>query len=179
MQVGQPAPSFSSLAAFPEESPENAKKSVSLADYRGKWLLFLWYPLDFTAVCPTELLAFSDRIEEFTESGCEILGASCDSVYTHRAWMRTPRESGGIAGVAFPILADITRRIAREWGVLIEDEGFPLRALFLLDPEGQIVHATINASAVGRNVSEVLRTLAAFQSGGLCGSDWKPGDRNL
>ena len=179
MQVGQPAPSFSAPAAFPGEGPKDPLKAVSLADYRGKWLLLFWYPLDFTFVCPTEILAISDRIDEFTELDCAVLGASCDSVYSHRAWMRTAREENGIAGLRFPLLADKTGRIARGYGILIEDEGHSLRGLFLIDPEGVLVHATVNANTVGRSVGEVLRTLQAFQSGGLCGSDWKPGDKNL
>jgi peroxiredoxin 2/4 len=138
-----------------------------------------WYPLDFTFVCPTELLAISDRIAEFTELDCAVLGASCDLVYSHRTWMNTPRDKNGIEGLAFPLLADKTGRIARDYGVLIEDEGYSLRGLFLIDPDGILVHMTINANTVGRSVSEVLRTLQAFQSGGLCGSDWKPGDKNL
>ncbi len=179
MQVGQPAPGFSTPAAFPGEGPKDPLKTLSLTDYRDKWLLLLWYPLDFTFVCPTELLALSDRISEFEEIDCAVLGASCDSVYSHRAWMRTPRDENGIEGLAFPLLADKTGRVARDYGVLIEDEGYSLRGLFLIDPDGTLVHATINANNVGRSVGEVLRTLQAFQSGGLCGSDWKPGDKNL
>ena len=179
MQVGKPAPTFSAPAAFPGESPKDPIQTVSLTDYTGKWLLLLWYPLDFTFVCPTEILALSDRIDEFTEIDCAILGASCDSVYSHRAWTKASREENGIEGVKFPLLSDKTGRIAREYGILIEDEGYPLRGLFLIDPDGTLVHCTVNANAVGRNVNDVLRTLQAFQSGGLCGSDWKPGDKNL
>ena len=179
MQVGQIAPSFTASAAFPHESANNPVRVVSLADYKDQWLLLLWYPLDFTFVCPTELLAFSERLAEFEECGCKVLGASCDSVHSHRAWMRTPREQGGIEGVAFPILADKTGKIARDWDVLIEEEGHSLRALFLIDPEGVVMHAAIHAASVGRSVDETLRTLHALQSGGLCASDWKPGDANL
>jgi alkyl hydroperoxide reductase subunit AhpC len=179
MQVSKPAPLFTTPAAFPGEGPKDALQSVSLNDYRGKWVLLFWYPLDFTFVCPTEILALSDRFDEFDECECAVLGASCDSVYSHRAWMRTPRSENGIEGVRFPLLADKTGQIARDYGIYLEDEGHSLRGLFLIDPEGILVHATINANTVGRNVSEVLRTLQAFQSGGLCASDWKPGDKNL
>ena len=179
MLVGKPAPEFTAPAAFLGESPAAPLQTVSLGDYRGKWLLFFWYPLDFTFVCPTEILALSDRYEEFLELDCEILGASCDSAYSHRAWLRTPREAQGIEGCRYPLLSDMTRQIARSYEVLIESEGFSLRGLFLIDPDGIIQHATVNNNNVGRNVDEALRVLAAFQSGGLCGSDWKPGQGNL
>lgn len=179
MQVGKPAPEFTAPAAFPDDTPSSPIKKLSLSDYRGKWLIFFWYPLDFTFVCPTEILALSDRIEDFQDLDCEILGASTDSVYSHRAWVRTARDENGIAGTAYPILADMTQSIARDYGVLIEEEGIALRGLFIINPEGVVVHATVNANNVGRNVDEVLRTLQAFQSGGLCAANWRPGIQNL
>ena len=128
---------------------------------------------------PTEILAFSDRVEEFADGETDILAASVDSVYSHRAWARTPREANGIEGVQFPILSDATHRIAREWGVLLEDEGVSLRGLFILDPDGVVQYAALHNLNVGRSVDETLRVLAAIQSGGLCGSDWKPGRETL
>jgi peroxiredoxin 2/4 len=178
-QVGQPAPDFTASVAFPEESPSAPVKSLSLSDYRGKWLIFFWYPLDFTFVCPTEITALSDRLEEFTEVGAEVLGASTDSVYSHRAWMRTARTDNGIEGTAYPLLSDMTHNIARSYGVLIEEKGIALRGLFIIDPDGVLQYATINNLNIGRSVDETLRVLQGLQSGGLCPSDWKPGQKNI
>ena len=122
-RVGGPAPDFAAPAAFPDEAANSPLQTVSLADYAGRWLVFFWYPLDFTTVCPTEITALSDRMEEFADLDTAILGASTDSVHSHRAWLRTPRTENGIADVRFPLLADKTGRIARDYGVLLEDEG--------------------------------------------------------
>src|SRR5262245_34003098 len=108
----------------------------ALADYRGKWLILFFYPLDFTFVCPTEILALSDRYDEFVELGADVLGVSTDSVYSHRAWINTPRERNGIAGLRYPLAADITKQVARDYGVLVEDQGIALRGLFIIDPHG-------------------------------------------
>lgn len=178
-QVSQPAPPFQAPAAFPGESIAQPVKTLSLTDYQKRWLLFFWYPLDFTFVCPTELLALSDRLAEFEALDCAVLGASTDSVYSHRAWMQTPREANGLAGLAFPLLADKTLTIARRYGVLLEEQGHSLRGAFLIDPEGILQFSTLYASNIGRSVDELLRTLAALQAGGLCGSDWKPGQPTL
>ncbi len=177
--IGKAGPTFSAHAAFPGESASSPVQTVDLADYAGRWLIFLWYPNDFTFVCPTEIIAFSDRLDEFTDAETDILAASVDSVYSHRAWASTPREANGIAGVQFPIVSDATHNIAREWGVLLEDEGVSLRGLFILDPEGVVQYAALHNLNVGRSVDETLRVLAALQSGGLCGSDWKPGRETL
>lgn len=177
--VGRSAPSFTASAAFPGESANNSIRTVSLTDYIGRWLIFLWYPNDFTFVCPTEILAFSDRLDEFADDETDILAASVDSVYSHRAWASTPREANGIAKVRFPIISDATHSIAREWGVLLEDEGVSLRGLFIVDPDGIVQYAALHNLNVGRSVDETLRVLAALQSGGLCGSDWKPGHKTL
>ena len=172
--VGGPAPDFTAHAAFPDEAANSALQTVSLADYAGRWLVFFWYPLDFTTVCPTEILALSDRQDEFTDLDTDILGASTDSVHSHRAWIGMPRERQGIAGLRFPLLADKTGRIARDYGVLLEDEGVALRGLFIVDPDGVVQYAVTHNLNVGRSVDETLRVLEAIQSGGLCGSDWKP-----
>ena len=177
--VGQPAPDFTAPAAFPGESAASPVQQVSLGDYAGRWFIVLWYPGDFTFVCPTEILAFSDRLDEFADAETDILAASVDSVYSHRAWAQVPREANGIAGVRFPILSDATHKIARAWGVLLEDEGVTLRGLFILDPDGAVQYAALHNLNVGRSVDETLRVLAALQSGGLCGSDWKPGRETL
>jgi alkyl hydroperoxide reductase subunit AhpC len=178
-QVGQPAPSFRAPVAYPTDGPANPVSNISLEDYKGKWLVFFWYPLDFTFVCPTEITALSDRYEEFQEIGAEILGASTDSVYSHRAWVRTPRNQNGIEGTKYPILSDMTHSIARDYGVLIEDQGIALRGLFIIDPDGVLQYATINNLNIGRSVDETLRVLQGLQSGGLCPSDWKPGQKAL
>lgn len=178
-QVGQPAPTFNAQVAYPTDGPASPVSYTSLDEYRGKWLVFFWYPLDFTFVCPTEITALSDRYEEFQELNTEILGASTDSVYSHRAWLRTPRDENGIGGVKYPILSDMTHKIARDYGVLIEEQGIALRGLFIIDPDGVLQYATINNLNIGRSVDETLRVLQGLQSGGLCPSDWKPGKKTL
>jgi len=154
-------------------------KRVKLSDYRGRWLVFFWYPLDFTFVCPTEITALSDRVEELRELGAEVLGASTDSIHSHKAWVETPREKNGIAGLQYPIASDMTHQVARDYGVLIEQEGVALRGLFIIDPDGVLQYATVHALNVGRSVDETLRVLQALQTGGLCPADWRPGQKTL
>lgn len=177
--IGRPAPDFTAPAAFPGEAASAPVRTVSLADYAGRWLVLAWYPGDFTFVCPTELTALSDRWDEFDAQEADLLGASTDSVHSHRAWMRTPRADNGIADICFPILADRTLRLAREWGILVEDEGIALRGLFIVDPDGVVQYGAVHNLNVGHSVDETLRVLLALQSGGLCGSDWKPGQAAL
>ena len=162
-------------AAFPGEAVSAPIRTASLTDYAGRWLVFFWYPLDFTTVCPTEITALSDRLDEFIDLDADILGASTDSVYSHRVWMGMGRDRQGIEGLHFPLLSDKTGRIARAYGVLLEEEGVALRGLFIVDLEGVIQYAVTHNLNVGRSVAETLRVLEAIQSGGLCGSDWKPG----
>jgi len=170
--VGQKAPDFEVEGVYHSEF-----RSFRLADYHGKWFILFFYPLDFTFVCPTEILAFSDRIEEFKKLNCEILGVSVDSKFTHLAWTEKPREEGGISSLAYPLLADLDKSLAQKFGVL--SGPVALRGLFLIDPEGIVQQATINNLAVGRSVDETLRILAAFQHvrehGEVCPADWKPG----
>lgn len=177
--VGQPAPDFTAPAAFPGETASAPVRAVSLSEYLERWLVLFWYPNDFTFVCPTEITALSDRWDEFADMEADVLGASTDSAYSHRAWMRTPRQENGIEGIRFPILADTTHRIARDYGVLLENEGVALRGLFIIDPDGVVQYAAAHNLNVGRSVDETLRILAAIQSGGLCGSDWRPGQEML
>ncbi len=174
LQVGQPAPDFSAPVAFPGEAAGNPVRSISLSNYAGHWLVFFWYPADFTTVCPTEITALSDRLDEFTDLETDVLGASTDSVHAHRVWMQMPRDRQGIADLRFPLLADRTGRVARDYGVLLEDEGVTLRGLFIIDPDGVVQYSVTHNLNVGRSVDETLRVLEAVQSGGLCGSDWKP-----
>lgn len=173
IRIGKPAPAFSLDAVLDGEF-----KKISLADYKGKWTFLLFYPLDFTFVCPTEILAFSDRIDEFHQLGAVVLGASIDSKFTHLAWTQQPRKEGGIKGLRYPLLADLNRQLCTDYGVL-NDDGVAVRGLFLIDPDGVIQHATINNLGVGRSVDEALRVLQAFQfnrqHGEVCPANWKPG----
>jgi alkyl hydroperoxide reductase subunit AhpC len=177
-KVGKPAPDFTAPVYDPQDASKFGHK-VSLTDYRGKWVVFFWYPLDFTFVCPTEITALSDRLEDFEAVGAEILGASTDSVHSHKAWANTPRDRNGIEGVQYPIISDMTHKIADAYGVLVEEEGIALRGLFIIDPDGVLQYATINNLNIGRSVDETLRVLQALQTGGLCPSDWKPGQKTL
>src|SRR5690349_5146766 len=132
-KIGHPAPAFSMPTTH---DLQRLQSRVGLSDYRGQWLVLFFYPLDFTFVCPTEILALSDRYDEFTELGAEVLGVSTDSVHAHRAWINTPREQNGIAGLQFALASDITKSVSADYGVLVEDEGIALRGLFIIDPAG-------------------------------------------
>lgn len=169
--VGRAAPDFSmeALAADGERFTR-----VSLSDYAGKWLVLFFYPMDFTFVCPTELTAFSDRLEEFRAAGAELLSVSTDSVYTHLAWGRN-----GLGKLGYPMAADQTLRVCADYGVLLEEEGVALRGLFLIDPEQKVRYSVIHDNNIGRNPDEVLRVLAALKTGGLCGAGWTAGEDNL
>lgn len=176
--VGRQAPEFKA------EGVLNGKFSTyRLTDYQGKWVVLFFYPLDFTFVCPTEILAFSDRLGEFRKLNAEVLGVSVDSKYSHLAWTERKREEGGIFSLAYPLLEDLKKEIARAYGVLAEDGGVALRGLFLIDPDGVVQHATINNLGVGRSVDETLRVLQAFQfvreHGEVCPADWKPGAKTM
>ncbi len=175
-KVGQPAPSFTMAST---RDLDKLDKTVSLEDYKGKWLVFYFYPLDFTFVCPTEITALSDRYEEFTELGADVLGCSVDSVHCHKAWIKTPRPQNGIADLKYPLASDITKAVSQNYGVLIEDKGIALRGLFIIDPEGILRYSVIQDLNIGRSVDETLRVLQALQTGGLCPSDWKPGKKLL
>lgn len=180
-KVGEKAPDFSMAVARPGETAKSVNPSVkiSLADYSGKWLILFFYPLDFTFVCPTEITALSDRSEEFSEIGAEILGVSIDSVFSHQAWMNAPKDQNGLGGINYPLASDITKTASRDYGVLIEEAGIALRGLFIIDPEGVLQYAVVNSLNVGRSTDETLRVLQALQTGGLCPSDWKPGKKRL
>jgi peroxiredoxin (alkyl hydroperoxide reductase subunit C) len=175
-KVGEPAPDFTMAST---KNLETLAETVSLADYKGKWLILLFYPLDFTFVCPTELTAFSDNLEKFEEVGAEIIGISTDSVHSHRAWLKTPREQNGVAELRYPLASDITGEVARKYGVLIEKEGIALRGLFIIDPEGILQYSVIHSLNVGRSVDETVRVLNALQTGGLCAAEWQPGEETL
>jgi len=178
-KVGELAPDFTMQVAKPGDTAKTVGSKVSLSDYKGKWLVFFFYPLDFTFVCPTEITALSDRQEEFADLDCEILGVSIDSVYSHMAWMNTPRDKHGLGEMKFPLAADLTKSVSRDYGVLIEEKGIALRGLFIIDPNGVLQYSTINSLSIGRSTDETLRILQALQTGGLCPSDWKPGQATL
>lgn len=150
--------------------------------HEGKWLVLFFYPLDFTFVCPTEIIAFSDAVDRFSKLGTKLAGISVDSQFTHLAWVNTPREKGGLGGINFPLIADLDKSIARSYEVLL-DAGIALRGLFLIDPKGAIRHATINDLPVGRNVDEVIRVIEAFQfveeHGEVCPANWHPGEATM
>jgi len=140
---------------------------VSLKDYEGKWLVMFFYPLDFTFVCPTEITGYSKRIEEFRKHNAELLSISVDSEHSHKAWINS-----SLGKVNFPMAADLTKSVSRDYGVLIEEEGVALRGLFIIDPEGIVRYSVIHDLNVGRSVDETLRVLLALQTGGLCPVDW-------
>jgi len=176
--VQKPAPKFKLRAVVNGEF-----KEVSLSDYKGRYVVLFFYPLDFTFVCPTEITAFSDRVQEFRNIGCEVLAASIDSEFTHLAWIKTPRTSGGLGNLNIPLIADVTKQLSRAYGVLIEEEGVALRGLFIIDGKGIVRQITINDLPVGRSVDETLRLVKAFQftdkHGEVCPADWAPGKATM
>jgi peroxiredoxin 2/4 len=174
-KVGQPAPAFKLKSTKGATSPKNLGAEISLTDYKGKWLIFFFYPLDFTFVCPTEIRALSDRLPEFQELDTDVLGCSTDSVFSHFAWLNTPVAQNGIQGVKFPLVSDFTKEVSRAYGVLNETSGAAQRGLFIIDPEGVLRYAVVTADNVGRSVDETIRVLQALQTGGLCPAEWEPG----
>ena len=147
---------------------------VSLKDYEGKWLVMFFYPLNFTFVCPTEITGYSKRSEDFTNLNAELLSISVDSEHSHKAWINS-----SLGKVNFPMAADMTKQVARDYGVLIEEEGVALRGLFIIDPEGILRYSAVHDLNVGRSVDETLRVLKALQTGGLCAIDWEEGEELL
>ena len=175
-KVGQPAPAFDMPST---KNIDKLNENVKLDEYKGRWLVLLFYPLDFTFVCPTELTSFSDRYDDFEGIGAAVVGVSTDSVHSHRAWLKTPRDKGGVEDLRYPLASDITKSVARDYGVLIEDKGVALRGLFVIDPEGTLRYAVIHDLNVGRSADETLRVIQALQTGGLCQADWRPGQETL
>ena len=175
-KVGQPAPDFNMPST---KNIETLGENVKLADYKGKWLILLFYPLDFTFVCPTELIHFSDRLDELNGIGAEVLGVSTDSVHSHRAWLKTPQDQNGIQGVKYPIASDVGGRLAAKYNILVEENNVALRGLFIINPEGVLQYSVVHDLNIGRSVDETLRVLQGLQTGGLCAADWKPGQENL
>jgi alkyl hydroperoxide reductase subunit AhpC len=186
--VGNPAPDFALQGYFNGDF-----KEFKLSDYKDKWKMLLFYPLDFTFVCPTEVLTFSKKAGEFTDRNCQVFGISVDSQFTHKAWVDAKTETGGLGGkLNYPLLADVKKDAARDYGVLIEEAGVALRGLFLIAPGakdnkedcGTVMHATVNNLPVGRSATEALRTLKAFKfvtenNGLVCPADWNEGDDTM
>jgi len=177
--IQKPAPHFQGTAV----TPEGDFKDVKLSDYKGKYLVFFFYPLDFTFVCPTEIISFSDRADEFRAINCEVLACSVDSHFSHLAWTNLDRAKGGLGKMKIPILADITKQISKDYGVLLEDQGVSLRGLFIVDDKGTLRQITMNDLPVGRSVDETLRLVQAFQftdkHGEVCPAGWKPGSDTI
>jgi len=177
--VTQPAPDFTADAVM----PDNTFGQITLSSLRGKYVVLFFYPLDFTFVCPSEIIAFDKKLDEFTNRNCEVIGVSVDSKYTHLAWKKTPVDEGGIGPVRYPLVADLNKNIARSYGILVNDS-VALRGLFLIDTKGVIRHALINDLPLGRNVDEAVRMLDALQfvethGDQVCPANWKKGEEAM
>jgi peroxiredoxin (alkyl hydroperoxide reductase subunit C) len=176
--VTQPAPVFTATAVVGHEF-----KTINLHDYLGKYVVLFFYPLDFTFVCPTEIIAFDQKLAEFQKRNTEVLGVSVDSQFSHLAWNQTPRTQGGLGGVRYPLIADLTKRIAKDYGVLLPDESVALRGLFLIDKAGVLRHMLVNDLPLGRSVDEALRLIDALHQfethGEVCPANWKQGDPTM
>merc|ERR1712168_540154 len=177
-KIGQDAPNFKSMAVI-----NGMHEEFELSNWKGKYIVLFFYPLDFTFVCPTEIIAFSERVEEFRKIGCEVVAASVDSHFSHLAWTQTPRKEGGLGEMKIPLLADLTKQISKDYGVLLEDQGISLRGLFIINPQGIVRQITMNDLPVGRDVDETLRLVQAFQftdkNGEVCPAGWKPGSATI
>lgn len=177
-ELQKPAPNFKGIAVVDKQF-----KEISLQDFKGNYLVLFFYPLDFTFVCPTEIIAFSDRIDEFKKINCDVVAASCDSHFSHLAWMNVPRKEGGVGDLKIPLLADKSFSIAKAYGVLNEETGIPFRGLFIIDKKQILRQITVNDLPVGRSVDETLRLVQAFQYtdvyGEVCPANWKPGSKTM
>lgn len=177
-ELQKQAPDFKGIAVVDKQF-----KEISLSDYKGKYLVLFFYPLDFTFVCPTEIIAFSDRVKEFKSIGCEVIAASCDSHFSHLAWINVPRKEGGVGDLEIPLLSDKSFNIAKAYGVLNEETGIPYRGLFIIDKKQILRQITVNDLPVGRSVDETLRLVQAFQYtdvyGEVCPANWKPGSKTM
>jgi peroxiredoxin (alkyl hydroperoxide reductase subunit C) len=175
--VTESAPDFKAQALVAGQFQE-----LTLSQFKGKKVVLFFYPLDFTFVCPTEILAFSDAIAEFEARNTQVIGVSVDSHFSHAAWASTERKEGGIKGVSFPLVSDLNKTIAADYGVLLP-AGLALRGLFIIDEEGILKHITVNNNNLGRNVEEVLRVLDAVdftaKHGEVCPANWKKGEKAM
>ena len=178
--VGKQAPDFTATAVMADGS---IKPDFKLADYKGKYIVLFFYPLDFTFVCPTELIAFSKRIKEFEERDVQVIGCPIDSQFTHVAWRNTPVDEGGIGAVAYPLVADVKHQICRAYDVEFEDAGVAYRGSFLIGKDGRVHHQVVNDLPLGRNVDEMLRMIDALQFtekyGEVCPAGWSKGEEGM
>mmetsp|Transcript_68499 Transcript_68499/g.61545 ORF Transcript_68499/g.61545 Transcript_68499/m.61545 type:complete len:197 (-) Transcript_68499:103-693(-) len=172
-QICKQAPEFDCVALMPDQQFGNIKLSELLN--KNEWIVLFFYPLDFTFVCPTEICTFSDKAGEFKKLSCRVIGASVDSQYTHFAWSNQERKKGGIGKLNIPLLADVTRKVCRDYGVLLDD-GHSCRATFIIDPKGCVRHMSFNDPPVGRSVDEILRLVEGYQyfeeHGNVCPAGW-------
>jgi len=173
-KVGEFAPGFALDALVSTEKGQEFRK-VSLSEYRGKWVVLFFYPMDFTFVCPTEIKGFGEASGEFKKLNAVVLGASTDSKYAHLAWV----QRGDLGPLQFPLLSDLKKETAINYGCLDEKEGVALRALFIIDPDGVLQYQVVHNLDVGRSVEETLRVLEALQTGSLCPIGWKPGQKTI
>lgn len=176
--VTKPAPDFKAQAVLKDGS----FAELSLSQFRGKYVLVFFYPLDFTFVCPTEIIAFSDRVKDFNDLGVEVIGVSVDSHFSHLAWRNLPRTQGGLGQIDYPLVADLNKQIARDYDVLV-NESVALRGLFLIDKAGVVRHQVVNDLPLGRSVDEALRMVQALQffekNGEVCPANWQEGKRSI
>ncbi len=173
--VTKQAPDFTATAVMPDCS---FNEDFRLSDFRGKYVLLFFYPLDFTFVCPSEIIAFDRALAKFKEKNCEVIGVSIDSQFSHFAWKNTPVNQGGIGNIQYPLIADLDKKISRQYGVLL-DMGVALRGTFLIDKEGVIRHAVVNDLPLGRSIDEALRMVDALifheTHGDVCPANWQEG----
>lgn len=178
LKIGHKAPEFNCDAII-----DGKIDKLSLNDLSGSYTVLFFYPLNFTFVCPTELHAFQQKIEEFKSRNCRVVGVSVDSVHSHLAWLNTPKNVGGITGITYPLISDINKTMAHDFGVLHEDAGIALRGLFLLDKDNIVQHATINNLGLGRNVDETIRMVDALihheKHGEVCPANWSVGEQAM
>lgn len=178
--VTRPAPDFTAAAVMPDNS---INENFSLSDLRGKYVVLFFYPLDFTFVCPSEIIAHHHRVEEFKKRGVEVVGVSIDSQFTHHAWRNTPVENGGIGQIDFPLVADVQHKIAQAYDVEHPEAGVALRGSFLIDKDGVVRHQVVNDLPLGREVDEMLRLVDALQfteeHGEVCPAGWQKGDEGM
>jgi peroxiredoxin (alkyl hydroperoxide reductase subunit C) len=176
--VTKQAPDFTAEAVLKDGS----FAKLSLSQFKGKYVLLFFYPLDFTFVCPTEIIAFSERAKEFNDLGVEVIGVSVDSHFSHLAWRNIPRDQGGIGPIQYSLVADLDKQISRNYDVLVAD-AVALRGLFLIDKDGIVRHQVVNDLPLGRSVDEALRMVQALQffekNGEVCPADWKEGKRTI
>ena len=178
VRIGEPAPDFKAMAVVDKQF-----KEISLSSFRGQYVVLFFWPLDFTFVCPTEIVAFSDKAGAFKERDTTIIGVSVDSHFTHLAWQNTPRSAGGLGDIAYPMVADQTHEISRSYDVLCEGQGIAFRGLFLIDKEGIVRHMLVNDLPLGRSVDEALRMVDALkffeENGEVCPANWRPGEKSM